>query len=203
MLENYASIVEKTNNQLGLGVNLSTWAVTILSFLIAVIAIAVGWYLWKNSKEQKDLFELTLSQYKKIFEDQAKLFLEGKKIEIDKVLTSLEELKNTTKETTKEKTEELDKLIVKYKKQKEDLSSKIIQASTSNNNVVLTNKQGYNFLDPSISVFSTPTTVSSLSNLYTATPTIALTNICSKCGHYNNLNLTTSLNFCSYCGNKL
>jgi len=69
MLENYSSILEKTNNQLGLWLALSNYTVTILGVMVAVIAIWVALALWKNSKEQKDKFESFLNSQEKLFRE--------------------------------------------------------------------------------------------------------------------------------------
>ncbi len=53
MLNNYASIVEKTNQQLSLWTNPYGLMIGFLTILIAVIAIVVSVYLWKNSSDQK------------------------------------------------------------------------------------------------------------------------------------------------------
>ncbi len=53
MLEQYSSIVEKTNNQLGLWINVGNWFTTGLGVLVAIIAIFVGYAIWKNSNDVK------------------------------------------------------------------------------------------------------------------------------------------------------
>lgn len=45
LIDNYYSILEKTNNQLGLGLSVSTLLVSILSIIIALLAIAVAFYI--------------------------------------------------------------------------------------------------------------------------------------------------------------
>lgn len=74
MMDNYASILEKTNNQLGLWNNLSSISVTILSVLIAIIAIFVAFALWKNSKDQKNKAEKFFSEQRKIIRENNKKF---------------------------------------------------------------------------------------------------------------------------------
>lgn len=66
MLEKYSSVLEKTNQQLGLWYNPYGIAIGILAVLVAIIAIGVGYALWRNSKEQKDLFAQWLSEQEKI-----------------------------------------------------------------------------------------------------------------------------------------
>lgn len=65
-LEKYSSILEKTNQQLGLWYNPYGIAIGILAVLVAIIAIGVGYALWRNSKDQKDLFAQWLSEQEKI-----------------------------------------------------------------------------------------------------------------------------------------
>ncbi len=50
MLNNYASIIEKTNQQLGLWFNPYGLMIGILAVLVAIIAIGVGIALWRNIK---------------------------------------------------------------------------------------------------------------------------------------------------------
>ena len=69
MLDNYASIVEKTNSQLGLWSNPYGLMVGILTLLMAIGAIVVAYLLWKNSKEQKEMT-------KQFFVEQEKLIKE-------------------------------------------------------------------------------------------------------------------------------
>lgn len=101
MLTNYASIVEKTNNQIGLGVNLATLAVAILSVLIAVIAIFVAFALWKNSKEQKDRMVQFFSEQERIIKEKNKK-IENLESRYDTLISEHEKkLKYTDKKDTK------------------------------------------------------------------------------------------------------
>lgn len=72
MLDNYASIVEKTNSQLGLWSNPYGLMVGILTLLMAIGAIVVACLLWKNSKEQREMT-------KQFFVEQEKLIKEKNK----------------------------------------------------------------------------------------------------------------------------
>lgn len=56
IIENYASILEKTNNQLGWWLNIGSFTVTVLGVMIAVVAVFVGYAIWKNSDDQKKQF---------------------------------------------------------------------------------------------------------------------------------------------------
>lgn len=72
ILDSYVSILEKTNNQLGVGVNLSTLSVAILSIIIAVIAIFVTVVISINSKDQKERYKQFLLEQEKTIQDKAK-----------------------------------------------------------------------------------------------------------------------------------
>lgn len=69
MLNNYASILEKTNQQLGLWSNPYGIMIGILTLLITIAAIVVSVILWRNSAEQKKLA-------RDFFENQEKIIRE-------------------------------------------------------------------------------------------------------------------------------
>lgn len=114
MLDNYASIVEKTNNQLGLGVNLLSLAVTILSIIIAVIAIFVAWAIWKNSKEQKELTKQFFSEQEKMIKEKKKNY---EKLE-SKFENLISEYENKLKVADGENKKQLQRSIDELKKEK-------------------------------------------------------------------------------------
>lgn len=114
MLDNYASIVEKTNNQLSLGINLTSLSVTILSVFFAVIAIFVAWALWKNSKDQKDRMEQFFSEQEKIIREKNKNI---KKFEL-KFENLINEYKEKLKGADGENKKQLEKAINELKKEK-------------------------------------------------------------------------------------
>lgn len=118
MLENYASILEKTNQQTSLWLNPYGLSVGILTLMVAIGAIVVAWYLWKNSKEQRDLYFSTIESHKKQIEDQYKVLIEEKKIEIQKVVEDFEKAKDSV---TDEKKMEFESLIKEYKKKIKNL----------------------------------------------------------------------------------
>lgn len=91
MMENYASILEKTNNQLGLNINFANLAVTTLSAIIGIIAIIVAVLLWKNSNDQKrnaKVFyknqEKNINKIIKQYQKQYRAFQENQKRESKK-----------------------------------------------------------------------------------------------------------------------
>ena len=53
MLNNYANILEKTNQQLGLWTNPYGLMIGLLTIIMAIAAIVVSIILWKNSREQR------------------------------------------------------------------------------------------------------------------------------------------------------
>lgn len=118
MLDNYASIVEKTNQQLGLWSNPYGIMIGILGVTITIIGIVTAYYLWKNSKEQKDLFANVILSQKKYLEEQYNILTEQKKNEIDKVIKDFENIKNSISE---DKKAEFDRIIDEYRVEKEKI----------------------------------------------------------------------------------
>ncbi len=118
MLGHYLSIVEKTNQQTSLWFNPYGLAVGILTLLVAIGAIVVAWYLWKNSKEQRDLYFSTIESHKKQIEDHYKVLLEEKRAEVQKVVEDFEKVKDSV---TDEKKSEFETLIKEYKKKIKNL----------------------------------------------------------------------------------
>lgn len=143
MADNYAAILEKTNNQLGLGINVANFSVAILSAFLATIAIIVGYYLWKNSQEQKKLFTDVLQSNQEHIRKQSQVFIEQEKQRIDNFIKNLEV---TSKSSTEEKKTEIQKLIEEYKKEKASLSvssSVPISNSMWNGNPLSTGFSGF------------------------------------------------------------
>lgn len=132
MLNNYVNILEKTNQQLGLWSNPYGIMIGILTFLLTICAIVVSIYIWKNSKEQKDLFKNSILENQKNLEKQASLFIEQKKVEMDKVIADFEKLKESV---TEEKKAELEKTIDEYKKEKEKIYNEPVSIHYDNNNI--------------------------------------------------------------------
>ena len=73
MLNNYASIVEKTNNQLGLWSNPYGLMVGILTLLMAIGAIFITYLLWRNSKDQKEITKQFFIEQKALIEEKNKI----------------------------------------------------------------------------------------------------------------------------------
>lgn len=106
MLENYAAILEKTNQQLSLWSNPYGLSIGILSVLIAVIAIGVAFVLWRNSKEQREQLEKFVFKQEKIFKEQNKIRNESvqrAEIRLDEMIKQYQKnLDSATKEGKKE-----------------------------------------------------------------------------------------------------
>ncbi len=95
MLDNYASIVEKTNQHLSMWVNPYGIMVGVLTLIVAIMAVVVAWYIWKNSKEQKELFKETLQSYQETLEVQAKILMQQKQGEMDEIIERLKKSQNS------------------------------------------------------------------------------------------------------------
>ena len=109
ILLQYLDILEKTNQQLGLWSNPYGVMVAVLSFLVAVLAIVFGFYLWRQSRD-----------YQKKFDD----FLEGLKenfdIEIKENLKFRKEANKKFKKLLSEKKKEIESLTGEAKQKAEE-----------------------------------------------------------------------------------
>jgi hypothetical protein len=128
MLNNYASIVEKTNNQLGFWTNLSSLAVAILSVIIAVIAIAVAFAIWKNSKEQKDKMIQFFSEQEKIIKEK-NTNIEKIESKFDKLISEYENKLKDIGTENKESKKQVQQVIDELKKEKISASAYLMPAS--------------------------------------------------------------------------
>lgn len=70
MLENYASILEKTNSQLGLWTNPYGVMVGTLTLLVAVGAIIVSVMLVRNSREQKEMQQEFFKEQERLIKEK-------------------------------------------------------------------------------------------------------------------------------------
>lgn len=128
MLNNYASIVEKTNNQLSLGINLATLAVAILSVLIAAIAIFVAFALWKNSKEQRDRMAQFFSEQEKIIKEKNKN-IEEIENKFDNLIGEYEKKLTDSSTADQESKKQIQKAIDELKKEKASAGAYLVQPS--------------------------------------------------------------------------
>ncbi len=72
ILLQYLEILEKTNQQLGLWTNPYGVMVTVLSFIIAVLAVVFAFYLWKQSKDYQEKFDSFLKKLQNNFDVEIK-----------------------------------------------------------------------------------------------------------------------------------
>jgi DNA-directed RNA polymerase subunit RPC12/RpoP len=108
MLNDYASIVEKTNQQLSLWTNPYGLMVGLLTFIVAVMAIVVAVYTWKNSKEQKELSRKIFREYQKKL-DVHEQEMTQRREEMEGMLKILEEHNNTAGKKNEKLQELIDK----------------------------------------------------------------------------------------------
>ena len=114
MLDNYASIVEKTNNQLGLWSNPYGLMIGILTLLMAIGAIFITYLLWKNSKDQKEMTKQFFIKQKALIEEKNKTI---EKIQL-KFENLIDEYKEKLKMTDGENKKQIQKAIDELKKEK-------------------------------------------------------------------------------------
>lgn len=121
MMEQYISILEKTNQQLGVWSNPYGIAIGILSIFIAIIAMGVAFAIWRQSKEQKDRFNQFLADQEKIIQLKNKK-LEQVELKLDGLIRGYEkQLKSATKNNKKE----IKRAIADLKKEKASIGAYI------------------------------------------------------------------------------
>ncbi len=125
ILNNYISILEKTNQQLSLWHNPYGVAIGILTLLIAVIAIVVAYALWRHSKEERDRINQFFSEQEKIIKEKNENVqkIEGKLNEL------IKEYEKQLKDTKTRNKKEIQKIIDDLKKEKASIGSYIVGRS--------------------------------------------------------------------------
>lgn len=121
MMNSYVSILEKTNQQLGVWSNPYGIAIGILSIFIAIIAICVGFALWRHSKEQKERFDKFLLEQEKAIQTKNKRFGQVE-LKFDALIKGYEK---QLKSATKNNKIEIEKAIADLKKEKASLGAYI------------------------------------------------------------------------------
>ncbi len=189
MINNYVSILEKTNQQLGVWSNPYGVAIGILSILIAIIAIGVAFALWRQSKEQKDRFNQFLADQEKIIKLKNKS-LEQVELKLNRLIRAYEEqLKSATKNNKKE----IEEAIADLKKEKASIGAYIGPAAALGT-----------ISGPSIANYDPLQGVSFMANNST---------VCTNCGKRFSYSMDTDLLssmvtigskavYCSYCGHR-
>lgn len=123
MLENYASILEKTNNQLGVWTNPYGIMIGVLTLLVGLGAIGVTVWLWWNSAEQKKERKEFISKHEELL---TKLAEESVRTLNEKLL-EMEKKSNKQIETAETK---INNLLIAQKEKlatADDENKKIIQ----------------------------------------------------------------------------
>lgn len=185
LLENYSSILEKTNNQLGWGINIASLYVTILSALIGFMSIVVAWYLWKNSREQK-------SRADNFFNKIDKRFKEIEEIEEKRIAKANEEYeqlineqRNKLNDATTEGKKKIEETILELKAMKIAAGAQINNPVTSGTNTFVSGTRTFaSFYRESI--------------------------FCTNCGKKFQTNISPSVTsgivhrkvFCAHCGSE-
>ncbi len=138
MLENYSSIVAKTNSELGLWLSIGNWITTILGIFIAVIAIFVAYAIWKNSDEQKKRFREFLdsqeSIVKKSLEEFETLSKKGREDAEQKLEILIVEQQKKLQSTTTENKQEIEKAINDLKREKATIGAYTVPTYTVSSN---------------------------------------------------------------------
>lgn len=118
----YIELLEKTNQQLSLWSNPYSFLVSVLSFLVAFLAIASAFILYRQSQEYKSSFKKALDDYQTLLSE--KIVEVGLRAErkIDSFIaekrTEIESLTGDTKKQTK-------KIIEDLEKERESISSRV------------------------------------------------------------------------------
>lgn len=110
MLNNYATIVEKTNQQLGLWTNPYGIMIGLLTIFIAVVAIVVSFLLWKNSSDQKKRAEEFFSGQEKNIKAKTEAFDCMLKERGEFLNNLIQEYQDKLKNVNKENKEEIKRL---------------------------------------------------------------------------------------------
>lgn len=125
MMGNYVSILEKTNQQLGVWSNPYGIAIGVLSLFIAIIAIGVAVALWKHSKEQKDRFEQFLKSQEKIIRSNVELHNEKVKQAESKLSKLITKYNKQLESATKDNKKEIERAIADLEKEKASIGAYI------------------------------------------------------------------------------
>lgn len=188
----YISLLEKTNEQLNLLSNPYGFLVSVLSFLVGFLAIAVAIILYRQSREYRQSYKKALKDYEIALQENLKkigLDAESKiQVLIDAKTKEVENLTGDTKKEAK-------KIIDDLKKEKEVIGSRIQFSSIQKNQYepLLTNQINY------------PLKFDFDENNKTDWSILGRGNYCQKCGLYTGSTgtLVVSGGYCSNCGNKL
>lgn len=184
----YISLLERTNQQLSLWSNPYGVLVSILSFLVAFLAIAAAVILYRQTKEYRELFQNTLKDYETTLKTNLeKIGLDAEnKIQIF-INTKKKDLETLTGDTKKQ----AEKIIKDLEKEKNSIGSRI-QFSSLDDNIY----------EPILSSeFSNPLKINEMYWNKDFTKDIVYCPGCGSCLGINSL--ISNINYCSKCGKKI
>ncbi|MFH1608946.1 MAG: hypothetical protein ABH951_02950 [Patescibacteria group bacterium] len=174
MLNNYSSILEKTNQQLGLWSNPYGIMIMTLTVLIALLAIVVAFIIYRQGKDYKEKLEDDRKQQNKNFDDflaSQKSIIEEREVKAseveEKIDKLLEEYEKKLKVSSKEQKIEIERAIKDLKEQKVTLGGMIGPLTVSPNR-----------LDTTCAFTSAPT----MSDIYKNLGLKNMHHVCNKCG---------------------
>jgi len=198
MLDNYASIVEKTNNHLNMWFNPYGLMVGILTLLVAVAAIVVSVILWKNSEEQKKRIKDFFDEQDKIIKERNEKDDERREVAKKEFEELIREQQNKLKLAKKQNKKEIEKFINELKKEKASLDKH------SSQNFALADYPTFNISQDRVSFHDI-----GQNQFYGFNKK---STICSKCGksfdYYDDppykayATLDSGIVYCSHCGEK-
>ena len=139
-VQNYISILEKTNQQLSLWYNPYGIAIAALAILFAVLAVAVTVVIYRQSRDYKEKLEADREFYKnkmaEFLDTQAKIIEERSKTAKElskKIDESLKEYKKKLEKSSKNQKEEIQKVIDKLELEKLTLKTDVGPLTVSPN----------------------------------------------------------------------
>jgi len=178
----YISFLEKTNQQLNLWSNPYGFLVSILSFLVAFLAITATIFLYRQNKEYKGLYKKAIKNYESALQKNLEKIGSEAEIKIQLFIDEKnKEMENLSGDAQKQAKELIDDL----KKEKDSIGSMVQLSSIKN-----TQYQPLSFSDYADNIFELNTNPMVFNGIY-----------CPNCGFYCGLSL--GANYCSKCGSKL
>lgn len=209
MQQNYVAILEKTNQQLGLWSNPYGVIISILTLLIAILAIGVSVYLWWNSREQRKEREEQTKAFFSGLNELANKNIEEAKKHYDELISAQEKILASSKANKKELEKELNEL----KKERANIGTSIgtavwggttnpLTISTSSNSVGASSlwTNGGTVTGPTGPFYAKTTGYGISGTGYTGNDSVAsLFGLCPKCKNSYNY----GQKFCAICGTKL
>lgn len=192
-LNNYTSILEKTNSQLGLWTNPYGVMVGILTLILGIATIGITLIIWRSSKEQRERAQV-------FFQEHEKLIKERFDKEDKEATVRRKEAKIAFETLIKEQKERLAKTSEAGKKEIEEAILNL-EAQKINNDTYI----GYNPAS-TMGVFATTATSGASLSPWSFNSRQVYCNICGKNFNVSNsgftLLTTQKTVFCTHCGSQ-